>query len=126
MRKFFSKLVLSLAAITLLFGAIGQASAGSINVYVGYADGLRGGGVFPSIWDGSLNTTFVGTTPNYDAGAIRIDNFTGAAITIDSVIASMHWIEAAGWNSGYLWGTHVLADGFRLPTSVRREKMPMH
>ena len=66
-------------------------------VYAGYADGLRKRTVdAPSPWEGSLGVIFKGCNffhpdrcptskrgaDRYDAGAIRIDNTTGATLTI--------------------------------------------
>ena len=104
-------IVVSFAAF-LLLGATEQAKAGNINVYVGYADGLRGGGFFPSIWDGSPNTIFDGTTPAYDAGAIRIDNNTAAPITVDSVTISMPWVGLTNYTPG--WLSHIINPGDHL------------
>jgi hypothetical protein len=62
--------------------------AGLYDVYVGYADGLRGGGFFPGTWDGSPGvTSFQGgsASGSFDAGAILIQNTSGAALTINSV-----------------------------------------
>ena len=62
------------------------ATAGTYAVSVGYADGLRGSGFFPSPWVGDAGVTFLGTTgPGADAGAIMITNTSGAAISIESV-----------------------------------------
>jgi hypothetical protein len=77
--------------------------AGSITVYVGYADNLRANPFFPNPWIGSANTIFLGnTTPGttFDAGAILIQNTTGATVTINDVFVS-------GFNNGAtfdLWG----------------------
>ena len=52
-------------------------------VQVGYADGIRGGGFFPSPWAGDAGVVFVGdTSGSADAGAIRIDNLSGATMTV--------------------------------------------
>jgi RHS repeat-associated protein/uncharacterized repeat protein (TIGR01451 family) len=59
-----------------------------ITAYVGYADGLRpSGSAFPFPWSGSPNTVFVGCTGScqFDGGAVRLDNTTGHAITINSL-----------------------------------------
>jgi hypothetical protein len=65
--------------------AFSSAEAGPITVYVGYVDNLRASGFFPTVWIGDSNV--VSQTPNgqsLDAGAIRIDNTTGASITVDN------------------------------------------
>jgi RHS repeat-associated protein/uncharacterized repeat protein (TIGR01451 family) len=58
-----------------------------LSIYVGYADGLRpGGAAFPFPWIGSPGVTFVGDTAHvFDSGALRFDNSSAAAITLDSV-----------------------------------------
>src|SRR5947207_1265930 len=66
------------AALALLLGTVGQANAALFDVFVGYADGLRGVGFFPSPWYADSGVQFIGSTGSgLDAGAIRIDN-TGA------------------------------------------------
>jgi RHS repeat-associated protein len=69
---------------TVAVGAI-QLAREALAVYVGYADNLRPSGVFPTPWQGSPNVVFLGGGPVYDAGAIRLDNATDAAIAIDQV-----------------------------------------
>ncbi len=59
--------------------------AGLYDVYVGYSDGLRGAGFFPSPWSGDAGVTYEGSAAPYDAGAILIANTSGAALTINSV-----------------------------------------
>jgi len=68
------------------------ATAGPFSVYVGYADGLRGTGFFPSPWSGDAGVTFLGVTgPGADAGAIMVINSGGAALTIDSVGVTINY-----------------------------------
>ena len=111
MKNLFVKIALSCA--TLLLAASGTANAGLVSVYVGYADGVRGGGFFPSIWDGSPNTVFDGvTTGSYDAGAIRIDNNGSSAITFNSAAISMPWAGLLNYSPG--WSSHVLNPGEHL------------
>jgi hypothetical protein len=105
--KNISKLVLTCAILAAMVVSTKPANADAFTVFVGYADGLRGPGFFPNIWDGSPNTHFIGTTPAYDAGAIRIDNTSGAAITVNSIDVSMPW---SGWSSGNLWGTDIVVN----------------
>jgi len=74
-----------LAAVAVA-GATGAAMAAPFDVYVGYADGLRGTGFFPSPWSGDAGVTFLGVTgPGADAGAILIVNTSGSSLTVDSV-----------------------------------------
>jgi RHS repeat-associated protein len=60
-------------------------------VFVGYADGVHGGGLFPSPWDGSPNVIFEGCTGgcSFDGGAILIQNITSSTMTIAHVTASI-------------------------------------
>jgi hypothetical protein len=96
----------ALSAVALI-AAQGTASASSINVFVGYADGLRGVGFFPNPWQGDPNVTFVGTTGGGDdAGAIRIDNTGSTAITIDDINVTLF-----GGASFDLWGSNPLGAG---------------
>jgi len=65
-----------------------------IDVYVGYADSLRVSPFFPDPWLGSPNTLFLGAAtadnPHFDAGAVRIDNKSGAPLTITDLIFDLH------------------------------------
>ena len=98
----------------LFFGAA-QIHAGSLDVYVGYADDLRPSPFFPSPWDGSPNTIFDGfskaahPTQDFDAGAIRIDN-TGAAPFIFNQ-AVVTFFNGVTFN---LWGSHTVNPGEHL------------
>ena len=66
--------------------ASSAAAAAPFDVFVGYADGLRGAGFFPNPWSGDAGVTFLGTTASgADAGAILIRNISGASLTINSV-----------------------------------------
>lgn len=68
-----------------------SALASDFNVYVGYADGLRGTGFFPDPWSGSPNVTFLGISDNaMDAGAIMIQNTSGADLTINGVTVTIN------------------------------------
>jgi RHS repeat-associated protein len=88
---------------TVAVGAIRLAQV-ALSVYVGYADDLRPSGVFPTPWQGSPNTVFLGGGPVYDAGAIRLDNATDAAIAIDHVSVDL---ERPGPVFD-LWGSFVV------------------
>ena len=68
------------------------AVAAPFDVYVGYADGLRGTGFFPNPWSGDAGVTFLGVTgPGADAGAILIRNTSGSILTIDSVGVTINY-----------------------------------
>jgi RHS repeat-associated protein len=71
-----------------------------LSAYVGYADGLRpGGSVFPFPWNGSPNTVFVGckTSCTFDGGAVRLDNTSGHAVTINSLTVDIGSCRFAIW-----------------------------
>ena len=83
------------------------AQAGSITVLVGYADNLRPSGFFPTPWLGDPNV--VSQTPagqSLDTGAVRIDNATGAAITISNMMVTL-----GGGQVFSLWSPLVIPDG---------------
>lgn len=97
--------VLAGALLTLIAAA---AQAGSISVYVGYVDNLRASGFFPTVWLG--NTNVVSQTPtgqSLDSGAVRIDNNTGAPITISNF--SVYFPNVAGTFS--LWNSLTIGNG---------------
>ena len=72
------------ALVAALLVAV-TASAGTVTVYVGYADNLRPSGFFPTPWlCGSGVVSESACVQSFDSGAIRIDNNTGAAVTISS------------------------------------------
>src|SRR5450755_2902871 len=88
MRNLFGRLILVTISLltTLVVVAPTPASAAPFDLYVGYADGIRGAVTFPSPWLGDANVTFLGASPSdTDAGAILIANTSGAALTINSV-----------------------------------------
>jgi RHS repeat-associated protein len=88
---------------TVAVGAIRLAQV-ALAVYVGYADNLRPSGVFPTPWQGSPNVVFLGGGPVYDAGAIRLDNATDAAMSVDRVSVDL---ERPGPVFD-LWGSFVV------------------
>jgi RHS repeat-associated protein len=78
------------------------AQTNPLSIYVGYADGLRAAGsIFPFPWLGSPGVTFIGCCPSFDAGAIRFDNSSNNAITLDSVTVDI------GGNHFDLWGKNL-------------------
>ena len=84
------------------------AVADTYSVSVGYADGLRGVGFFPSPWYGDANIVFVGNIPSDgapDAGAIMIANLTGGSITVNDISVNVNG------NIFDLWGSNALAAG---------------
>jgi len=83
------------------------AQAASITVYVGYADNLRPSGFFPTPWLGGPGV--VSQTPagqSFDSGAIRIDNSTGAAITISNMTVTF-----GGGQIFSIWSPLVIPNG---------------
>ncbi|SBT07409.1 exported hypothetical protein [Candidatus Accumulibacter aalborgensis] len=75
------------------------ANAGTYSVSVGYADGLRGVGFFPSPWSGDAGITFFGITgPGDDSGAIMIRNTGSSAMTVYSTSVVIN-----GTSLGNIW-----------------------
>ena len=84
-----------------------SAQAGTIGVYVGYADNLRPSGFFPTPWLGGAG--IVSETPtgqSLDTGAVRIDNSTGAAITISGMTVTL-----GGGQVFSIWSSLVIPNG---------------
>ena len=81
------------------------ASVPALAVSVGYADAsnthnaLVNGALFPSPWMGSPGVNFVGTSGNWDAGAIMITNSSGAALSCVSVAVDIGPVQKALWNN---------------------------
>lgn len=95
---------LALCALGL---AASQAHAGPIDVYVGYADNLRPSGFFPAVWLGGSNVVSESSAAqSFDSGAVRIDNNTGASITITNFTV---WVANAGTFS--IWAPLTIANG---------------
>src|SRR5438067_9667136 len=61
----------------------------ALAVYVGYADDLRPSANFPVPWAGTPNVLYIGSSSPIDAGAIRLDNNTDAALPVDSVTVDL-------------------------------------
>lgn len=98
------------ACFALLGLAALPAFADSYTVSVGYADGLRGPGFFPSPWSGDPGVTFVGGSGGgaFDAGAILITNTSGGSITVNDISVN---INGSIFD---LWGSNTLAAGDQL------------
>lgn len=81
-----SRLALSIIAVGFAICGVATTASAQATVYVGYADGLRGGARFPSIWAGDASVQyFQGTlVAGADAGAIMIQNTSGSPFTIDA------------------------------------------
>jgi hypothetical protein len=94
--------------LSLVAGASLPAQAAPFNVYVGYVDNLRASGFFPSVWLGASNVK--SDTPNgqsLDAGAIRVDNTSGATLNITNFQVTFPNIST----TFKLWGSLSLAPG---------------
>jgi RHS repeat-associated protein len=78
-----------------------------LSIYVGYADGLRGGSVFPFPWDGSPGVTFVGGC-TFDAGAIRFDNSGDTPITLDKVTVDIAQFHFDIWPANLVVPAHAI------------------
>lgn len=89
------------------------AQAASFNVYVGYADDLRPSPFFPTPWNGSPNTIYVGSPSNIDAGAILIQNSSGGNITFNNLV-----VDGFGDGASFaIWGASagtVIANGWNM------------
>jgi hypothetical protein len=101
--------VLSVAALAVaLVLPVAESHAGTLNVFVGYADNLRASGFFPSPWLGGANV--VSQSPaaqTFDSGAIRIDNTGASAVTI-----SNFQVFFPSNNSTFtIWNTLVIGAG---------------
>ena len=91
-----------------------EVMAADIDVFVGYADSIRPSIFFPAPWLGDPGILDVGhaaqNSPNgFDAGAIRIDNNTGAALTVDNVTVD----GFANGASFSLWGSFTIPSGMK-------------
>ena len=80
----------------LLAGAAAS-QAGSISVYVGYADNLRASGFFPTPWLGGATASQSRPIQSFDSGAFRIDNNTGAIVNISGISVAMFGHTYAIW-----------------------------
>ena len=94
---------LSMAALALILTQlpVGPAKADPISVFVAYADNLRPSGFFPTPWLGGANVVSQSSAAQtFDSGAVRLDNTSGAAITISnfSVFFPSNGSTFALWN----------------------------
>lgn len=99
-----------LASAVIAAGVLSLASAqaGPITVFVGYVDNLRPSGFFPTKWIGDPGV--VSQTPggeSLDAGAIRIDNNSGASVTIDNFKVTF----PGTFGTFTLWNSLTIANG---------------
>lgn len=84
-------------------------------VFVGYADDVRANPNFPVPWQGSPNTTFIGSGPSFDSGAIRLDNNSSTPIQVDDVFVTVPGWTTSDHNDAHgngiadLWGSFTIA-----------------
>src|SRR5579864_3004204 len=114
------RLFLVLALSAVLCGAL------SADVYVGYADGLRGGADFPDpfglggTFTVGLNTytvtLFAGNGSNEDSGAVMLINNSGSDMLIDNLTVNNrpNGIVYNEWGTNGDAGTNFLSTGFTL------------
>jgi hypothetical protein len=90
-----------LAVGSAVAGAAPASASTGIGVFVGYADSLRAdASSFPTPWAGSPSTQFQGCLPaacEYDAGAVRIVNNSGSAVTVNAVAVHVDTCTYSGW-----------------------------
>lgn len=101
-------LLLATSVLALGTMAFTAAEAGPVTVYVGYVDNLRASGFFPTKWIGDAGV--VSETPggqSLDAGAIRIDNGTGASVQIDNF--QVHF--PSNGSTFTLWSSLTIGNG---------------
>jgi len=104
----FAKFACAAFASALLLAP--PAFAASIDVFVGYADSLRASGFFPTLWLGDagvVSESAASQSGGFDAGAIRIDNNTGSAITIQNFTVSLN----GGATTFSIWANLVIGAG---------------
>ncbi len=83
--------------------------APSVAVYAGYADTIHPssqGPPLPSPWNGSPEVSFEGTGPDFDAGAIRIENRSDRTVVIDRVTVDVGARHFDLWRSGLRLPAH--------------------
>jgi len=92
------------AALVAMMALPSVASAGTLDVYVGYADGLRGSPNFPNPWCGSLTITDGNCSAGYtswDSGAVLLVNNTGGDLTLTSLTVNV------GGTVFDIWGAEI-------------------
>jgi RHS repeat-associated protein len=106
----------SLRAAPLAMAAVPPMQAGAVEVFAGFADGSSPSANFPTPWQGSPNTVFLGGGSPLNAGAIRLDNTSGAPLTIDSVS-----VDLKRGNAQFnLWGSFTVpANGSAILTQTQ-------
>jgi hypothetical protein len=81
----------------------------SVAVYAGYADTVHPGGqapALPSPWNGSPEISFEGTGPDFDAGAIRVENRSDRTLIVDRVTVDIGAQHYDLWRPGLRLPAH--------------------
>lgn len=100
----------------LATAAVPPLQANAVEVFAGFADNSSPSINFPTPWQGSPNTIFIGGGAPVDAGTIRLDNSSGAPLTIDSVSVDLQRSNAQ-FN---LWGSFTIpANGSAILTQTQ-------
>src|SRR5512139_1536954 len=95
--------VVALALVGVAVGSGKARAASNVQVFVGYADTLRASPTnFPTPWDGSPSTVFLGCHSNcsFDAGAVRVVNNSPVSVTVDSVKVKLSTCTFDMWPHG--------------------------
>ncbi len=82
----------------------------AIDVYAGYADTARSGAQaspLPSPWQGARGVEFVGAGPDFDAGALRIENRSESTVTIDRITVDIGGQHFDIWKRGFKMAPHT-------------------
>lgn len=107
--KFFKWTTLFLLVLSLgLLPSV--ARAGTVSVFVGYTDNLRASGFFPTPFCSTFSLTCqVQQGVQLDAGVFRIDNNSGAAVSITNIKVTLN--PTAGPITFTLWNDVTIAAG---------------
>ena len=85
------------------------ALAGTFNLFVGYADGLRSNGFFPTTWLGDPGVVSQSAGgQSLDSGAVRFDNTSGVTLHISNFTVTMNGGSGAVYN---IWNALDIAAG---------------
>jgi RHS repeat-associated protein/uncharacterized repeat protein (TIGR01451 family) len=99
-----------------LAAAVLPMQAGAVEVFAGFADSSSASANFPTPWQGAPNTVFIGGGTPFSAGAVRLDNSSGAPLTIDSVSVDLR----RGNAQFNLWGSFTIpANGSAILTQTQ-------
>jgi hypothetical protein len=91
-----------------LGGALATAAqADDFAVFTGYADNLRPNPFFPTPWLGDPGVVSQSGADTFDAGAIRIDNTSGSAFTVDNFTVTLN----GGANVFAIWNSLTIGAG---------------